>query len=509
MAAQQPNPELVVSGGLPRVRLDATLALIAGLTVLAFALAAYHLGAKSLGLDEAVSVAHAQLGLHGLWEVVSRVDPNMGLYYVLLHFWVQIFGNGEAAVRSLSVVLAACAVPVMIALGWRLFGRTVGLIAGLLLALNPYFLEYEQTARSYGLLVLLVLLSSYFFVRALERPTGATLLGYVLCSVLAIYAQYFSAFVLLVQLLTLVAVSRRDAFTRPWVLAGATTTVLCVPEVVFALRKGTGGISWLPEPSLHGLLHLPVALAGGTILASPLIRQGTSATVSHIFIAAGLILAVALMLLACWGFLRSVTTGRVRWQTGFVAAWLLAPVFLAFVISRLGQPIFETRYLIIALPALLLLAALGISELPSRGLGATALVALVALLVLGIRNWYAEPSYEAYREATRYVLSNERQDDGAVYYPLGTVSPGMSYYTQQAVAAGPAQVGYSLQNGLRWRPTRLWLVIRANEVETETQQRIENALSHGYGYERIRSKYFEHVTVILYQHATLGSTTRP
>jgi uncharacterized membrane protein len=500
MAVEQHEPELVVSSGLPRVRLDATLASTVGLTVLAFALAAYRLGAKSLGLDEAVSVAHAQLGLHGLWRIVSGVDPNMGLYYVLLHFWMQIFGSGEAAVRSLSVVLAGWAVPVMIALGRRLFGRTVGLIAGLLLALSPYFLEYEQTARSYGLLVLLVLLSSYFFVRALERPTGAILISYVLCSVLAIYAQYFSAFVLLVQLLSLVAVKRRDAFTRPWVLAGATTTVLFVPEVVFALRKGTGGISWLPDPSLHNLLHLPVALAGGTILASPLIRQGTSVTVSHVFVAAGLILAIALMLLACWGFLRSVRTERVSWQTGFVAAWLLAPVLLAFAISWLGQPIFETRYLIIVLPALLLLAALGISELPSRVLGGTTLVALVALLVLGIRNWYAEPSNEAYREATRYVLSNEHRVDGAVYYPFDATSPGMSYYTQQAGAAGPSQVGYSLQHGLRWRPTRLWLVIRANEVSTETQHRIENALSHGYGYGLIRSKYFENVTVILYQH---------
>src|ERR1700722_476781 len=157
---------------------------VVALTVLGFALASFRLGTKSMWLDEAVSADHARLGLRGLWTVVSHTDPNMGLYYVLLHFWVRVFGYGEAAVRSMTVVLAGMAVPVMTLLGKRLFGRTCGLIAGLLLALSPFFVQYEQTARSYAVVVLLVLLSSYFFVAALERVSGAALFGYVLTSAL-------------------------------------------------------------------------------------------------------------------------------------------------------------------------------------------------------------------------------------------------------------------------------------------------------------------------------------
>src|ERR1700733_3304527 len=156
-------------------RIDLTTAATAALTVLAFAVASYHLGTKSMWLDEAVSADHARLGFSGLWKVLSGGHPNMGLYYVLLHFWVRIFGYGEAAVRSMSVVLAAWAVPAIVALGRRLFGAATGLIAGLLLALAPFFVQYEQTARSYGLLVLLVVLSSYFFIRMLEKPTRGLL----------------------------------------------------------------------------------------------------------------------------------------------------------------------------------------------------------------------------------------------------------------------------------------------------------------------------------------------
>ena len=182
-------------------------------------MASYRLGTKSLWLDEAVSANHARLGLGGLWTVITSHDPNMGLYYVLLHFWTRVFGYSEAAVRSMTVVLAGFAVPVMYLLGRRLFGRSAGIVAALLLAVAPFFVQYEQTARSYALVVLLVLLSSYFFVAELEKPSRATLVAYVLASVLAVYAHYFAAFVLVVQALTLIAVRRRGAVTAAWLSA--------------------------------------------------------------------------------------------------------------------------------------------------------------------------------------------------------------------------------------------------------------------------------------------------
>src|SRR5690348_12775243 len=74
---------------------------VLALTILGFALASYRLGTKSLWLDEAVSANHARLGLSGLWTVITSHDPNMGLYYVLLHFWTRVFGDSEAAVRSM------------------------------------------------------------------------------------------------------------------------------------------------------------------------------------------------------------------------------------------------------------------------------------------------------------------------------------------------------------------------------------------------------------------------
>ncbi len=446
---------------------------IAALTILAFAVASYRLGTKSFWLDEAVSADHARLGLSGLWKVISGGDPNMGLYYALLHFWVRIFGSGETAIRSLTVVLGGLAVPVTALLGQRLFGRAAGLVAGLLLALSPFFVQYEQTARSYALVVLLVALSSYFFVAELDRPSRWTRVGYVLASVLAIYAHYFAAYVLLVQLLTLLAVKRRAALTREWLTAGVAVAVMCAPEAVFAVRAGTGGISWISKPSLSSLVHLPAVIAGGSLLASVLI------------------------ILGCYGFLRALADGR-RWRAGFVAAWCAVPVLLDFAVSELGHPTFVPYYLIVVLPAFFLLAAAGVVRLPGRATGMIVVLGLLVVLsAVKVSDWYRDPSQEDYRGATRYILGHERPNDGIIYYPA-YARLGSAYYEALAGTNGPKVVRFQLGQTPPSRPARIWLLMRDLVVPPQQQTQVEHSITGAY--ERVGiQRSFHNITVILYR----------
>ena len=202
-------------------------------------------GSKSVWLDEAISVSYAREGFGQFLHTVSHRDPNMGLYYLLLRPWIAVFGESESAIRSLSAVFAALAVGAVAVLGRRLFDRWTGLVAGLFLALNAFFVEYAQTARSYTLVVLLVVLSSYFFVAELERPSRAFAVGYVVSSALAVYAHYFAVYVLVAQLLTLAVIERRGALTRRWVAIGVLRGCLVCSRAGFSARSGTGNISWI------------------------------------------------------------------------------------------------------------------------------------------------------------------------------------------------------------------------------------------------------------------------
>jgi mannosyltransferase len=384
---------------------------------------------------------------------------------------VRAFGYTETAVRSMTVVLSGLAVPVMVLLGRRLFGRPCGLIAGLLLALSPFFVQYEQTARSYAVVVLLVLASSYFFVAALEQPSRARFVGYALSSTLAIYAHYFAALVLLVQLMTLLALRRRGAFTREWLACAGAVLLLSIPEVVFAARAGTGGISWIQQPTLRDLVHFPSQLAGNAVL--------------------GGLLAV----LAAYTVVRAIAD-RHGWQVGFVAAWLLVPVVLDVAVSELGHPLFVTYYLIVVLPAFLLLAAAGTVKLPGQAPAAIAIVLLIASSAVGIHAWYTRPSQEDYRGATRYVLEHERRGDALVADPADAVDFGLAYYEALAGLSGPSQIRLPIAAG-RARPSRIWLVIRDSDVNRVQRLRLER--SSPAGYELGGRLSFRNLSVVLYR----------
>jgi hypothetical protein len=120
----------------------------AALLLLALAVNLFRLGSKSFGLDESGSALYARWRPGRLFHEITASDPNMGLYYVMLHLWVKVGGESEAALRFPSAVFGALAEAALYLLGRRLFGRAAGLLAALLLALNPFMVGYAQTARA-------------------------------------------------------------------------------------------------------------------------------------------------------------------------------------------------------------------------------------------------------------------------------------------------------------------------------------------------------------------------
>jgi mannosyltransferase len=169
-----------------------TIALLAIVLVGAF-LRLYHLGAQSLGADDTWSVWIAQLGLSKITQTTAA-DVHPPLYYFLLHYWMASFGTSEIAVKLLSIVFGVLAILVVYALGRELFEERAGLIGAFILALSAFNIRYSQEARMYSLLVLLGLLSMYFFIRLFRRSTPITWAGYVISTTLLLYTHVYGLF---------------------------------------------------------------------------------------------------------------------------------------------------------------------------------------------------------------------------------------------------------------------------------------------------------------------------
>lgn len=108
-----------------------------------------------LWLDEALSANIARLPVGDIFEAL-RHDGHPPLYYVVLHAWMAVFGEGDAAVRALSGVLGVLTLPLAYLAGRRRAGVVGGAAVTFLVAVAPFSLRYATEARMYSLLLVLV-----------------------------------------------------------------------------------------------------------------------------------------------------------------------------------------------------------------------------------------------------------------------------------------------------------------------------------------------------------------
>ncbi len=215
-----------------------------------------YLDTKSFWLDEVYSVSFAELSWSRLWALICQSEANASPYYVLLKIWAGVFGDGEFAARSLSAIFGIGAVFMTCAIGVRLFDIRTGLAAGLILAVNAFFIRYAQEARGYTLVLLLVTFSMYLFIRAIESQQYKYYLALGLTNALVLYAHFCGFFVLVAQFISLVFVPPGTIRWKRALACAMVTASLASPLGVFMLTHQSNPLGWVSKPSLRDLYSL-------------------------------------------------------------------------------------------------------------------------------------------------------------------------------------------------------------------------------------------------------------
>lgn len=386
-------------------------ALLAGAAYLRFHL----LTNKSFWFDEGFSVGVARLDWSNFLHLLWLREANMALYYVLLKLWMA-FGMSEFYVRTLSVIFALAALPVVYALGARLFGTRAGLIAAALLSVNAFHVRYSQEARGYTLLVFLSALCSWFWVRCIEHPTPRNWRLYTLASILIVYSHFYGILVVVAHWLSLAVMPREN---RPIPMPFRYLRFFAygmLPIAIFLWRAGTRPMNWLPRPNGAILRHFFQSLAGngGSMLLGLYILTWTAAA-----------------------YARQRSDRLQRWRFDFLFLWLAFPIVVVVAASQF-KSVFLARYLIVCLPASLLLAAAGISRL-RKAVQPVILLVMGVLSIGGVLAYYQrdfDVGRDDWRAATRYVLAHAEPGDGIFFY----TAPGrmtFEYYRLLWGKAGP------------------------------------------------------------------------
>ena len=166
------------------------LAAVAGLVALAACLRFYGIGHQGFWFDEANTAQLVRFTPGRMLGLLPGSESTPPLYYCVAWVWARLWGDGEAGLRSLSAVFGVAAVPVAYAAARALWDERAGLVAALLIAVNPYLVWYSQEARSYSLLVLLCLTTVWLL--ATKRYAW-----WAVAAVAALCTHYFAIFVLL------------------------------------------------------------------------------------------------------------------------------------------------------------------------------------------------------------------------------------------------------------------------------------------------------------------------
>src|SRR5579864_8639066 len=297
--------------------------ILAGATIVC----ALHIGDKTVWVDEGVSFGITQLSWLGFFKILARHELNMAPYYFVLKIWMN-FGTSEAVLRAPSAIFFVANVAAIYLVGRRLFGTRAAVFASILAAVHSFLIRYAQEARSYSLVAFLATLSCFFFVRNLQEPGRRTWRAYVITTALAI----------------------------------------CMfPMLVFIATRGAGPISWITRPNATSIYYFLIFLTGN---------------VGNVLLAAYFVLlaiAAAVLILRRAQF----TASPELWAILFAFCWLLVPIIVSLVFS-IARPVFLSRYLIICVPALVLLAGAALIRLPSVWLQAAVLLLLVGFSMNGV-----------------------------------------------------------------------------------------------------------------------------
>jgi 4-amino-4-deoxy-L-arabinose transferase-like glycosyltransferase len=394
---------------------------------LALLLRLLYLGANSLDEDEIFTVILARKGLpRFLWTVAHR-EANMVLYYTILKFWINL-GQSELAVRSLSVIFALLTVLALHAMGTRAFGRDVGCLGAILLAINGFHVEYSQVARSYSLFLFLVTLSSLFFLQSIREGSRRNWIRYIVTSTLAIYAHLFAVLVLVAHWVFLFFIPRRLAPWRRFVPSTAAIALLALPMAFLVLFGHAGQPSWIPRTTARNVYNLFACLAGKPDNIS-LLGYGP-ALLLFVYSIPVAISVLALAKSRPWSMEHAET-----WPLAFFVTLVLVPILVALGLS-IHKPIFYVRYLIICLPPFILLAAHGLSRLRRAWLVVALLGVITGLTAPGLLVHYELPDQD-WSGIAQYVLSNQKPGDVAFVLPAYCKSMVEYYLQRRATERGP------------------------------------------------------------------------
>lgn len=366
-------------------------------------------------------------GWRAVVRAVFRSDSSPPLYYLFLHGWCRIWGVGDLALRSFSILTALACLPLQFVLGRRIGGGRTAWAATALLAVAPLAVYYGSEGRMYSLLWWFTLAMAWATLQIHDRRRGHwAWAGWVACSAGGLLTHYYFVFPWAAAVAFLLW---RGAPQRGRALVCGVAVALLilpwywrVPESLAAWRVTGDWVAWRPE----GYSRLRVLR---DVLVQYFAGGGHYLWRTHRLAELGAALIFATAFVAV--FWRQ---GRSAWSADrvLVALWFGAACIGPLVVDLArGSYIAEyPRYASAALPAACLLGAWALGELgPRLAWVAVALVGVCWLPELAAMYRNRSRCDQPYHDVARHVAAYGSAGDLMVVHSIPSGAIALARYS--------------------------------------------------------------------------------
>jgi mannosyltransferase len=288
---------------------------------------------ESLWRDEAFSVI---LSGKSIVQIISlsTQDPSPPFYYILLHFWMTFFGNGEIAIRILSLLSHIGAGIFIYLIAKKIFKNFLWqLITTLTILINPFLIQYAFEARAYSLLVFLSVASFYFILVKKNLIAG-------ILSALAMFSHNFGVPTFFILTFWWIVFNRKDFSWKSFL------KLICFPLLIMLLWGGVilhqwakvGGGFWIPKPTINSFMHS--------------FKLFTTGELYYPIKSTLYLLSEALFLVSLASFILNIRK-KINTFIWLVILQIILPILATFIFSQFFTPIYYERYLILTTPMLM------------------------------------------------------------------------------------------------------------------------------------------------------------
>ncbi|HCC83314.1 TPA: hypothetical protein DEP96_00530 [Candidatus Uhrbacteria bacterium] len=360
-----------------------------------------------MGRDFWYDEAFTGITVRQTWSQMMSIivhDVHPPLYYILLKLWTLIASSSPLAIRSFSVILSVATIGlVYVALRqWYPKSPLPAILGSLVMAINPFFINYGQEARMYSLFAFLLALAAILLTKswtsAAKTSTkfrlafGLTLLAillthylgfvFALAFVIADFAHYYR------QQPTKFKTSKLT-----WLLSGYLAPLLgglaWLPSY-HAQTSGHASLGWVPNTTFD---HLPTAIHI-FLFGAPVGVAGVPPALGYRFDWLS-IASISVILVVLITTLVVTLTLRKKWDAnlallGFITAF---PLLAALALQLIHVQLFVERFLTGSALFLVLFLVLALSRLDEKFAILKTTVGIYILLVLAIQPYSYQPHF--------------------------------------------------------------------------------------------------------------------